>query len=182
MKPHLKAVIEKLDPIARKALDDAISYTVNHQHAEVQSEHLLQALLQQNTQLQVLLEQQCGLAIEKLLSQLAQCLQNSKLSKNPSSAPTFSPLLVDWLIDGWLITSTNWNQTTLSASALMTYLFMNHTALCHPDLHPRLAIDSQQLLAVLTTINDTFSSPLSEVTASTLAKYTRNITQQARQG
>lgn len=182
MKPNLKAVIEKLDLIGRKALDNAISYTVNHHHAEVKSEHLLQALLQQNTQLQQLLQQKCGLAVESLLRHLDQDSESTKFSQNISSAPTFSPLLVSWLMDSWLFASTNWNQRTLSSAALIAYLFVNERSVFPPHIQCFFHADSKHASTILASVDATFSSNSTDVASSALAKYTRNITLQARQG
>lgn len=180
MNSHLKYVIEKLNAEGRTALDAAVSHAATLQHVEVSPEHLLFALVRQENSLLKSLVIKAGLAENDLLNALKDTLDQAGTGKVPT--PVFSTELVDWLINGWLLASTRWNQQDLSPAALMTYILDDHD-ISIVSARVRLALSCDQSLAqqLLQLSVRNYNSAIPAI-GTTLTKYTRNLSEQARQG
>lgn len=87
MSHHLKPIINKLSAEGRAVLDAAVSHAVSLQHTEVTPEHLLMAILRQQSPLIEQLGLQSGLPVSRLFDALQQELQRSGRNKTPR--PTF---------------------------------------------------------------------------------------------
>ncbi|WP_237932248.1 type VI secretion system ATPase TssH [Buttiauxella sp. S19-1] len=185
MNSHLKSVIGKLNSDSRTALDAAISHAAAHRHVDVSPEHLLLSIIQQAPILMESLGLQTGLPVNELLEELDKTLKQVNISNAPT--PVFAPELVTWLVNSWLLASARWGQQLLSPAALMaclldskddSYVALNVQQTLRCD-----RLQAQQLLQTLegksTTLDNINSHP---VAGSALKKYTRNLSELARQG
>lgn len=183
MNPHLKSVISKLNSESRSALDAAISHAASRHHQDVSPEHLLLAIILQETTLIESLGLQSGLPTSRLLSAVKKTLDYAETGTAPT--PVFSSELVEWLMSSWLLASARWGQQQLSPSALMACLLDETT---EPRVAPRvqqtLNCDRAQAYQVLHASEAVPHQQAAPTPAggTTLTKYTRNLSELARQG
>lgn len=182
MNHHLKSVINKLNPECRSALDFALSHAAAQRHAEVTPEHLLMALFRQEGTLLESLGSKAGLPIGQLFNTLEKTLENMD-SINNILAPVFSRKLVKWLVNGWLLTSAKWGQSMCTPRALLTSLFdEGREVIFLPVVQEAIHCDATKarLLLQESVIN---SDKIEGIfSGTTLAKYTRNLSELARRG
>lgn len=183
MNHHLKAVICKLDPQSRAALDTALSHAAAQQHADVTPEHLLMALLCQESTLMESLSLQAGLPVSQLFSALQTTLEQMDASSH-TSTPVFTRNMVEWLINAWLLASTQWDLDRLSPAAMMAGLFDEQTLhSLSAGVQEALRCDAHKAHQLLQAVGARTGQPQQmSVSGSALAKYTRNLTEMARQG
>lgn len=183
MNHHLKSVIGKLTPESRAALESAISHAASQQHIDVMPEHLLFAIVHQESTLLESLELQAGLHVSQLFDVLRITLEQQETG-NIASTPIFASELVHWLVNSWLLASAQWGLGQLSPNALMAGLLDEQNAdLVSPRVGQALRCDSLkalQLLRVATVTEDLRQE--FPIYGATLAKYTRNLSEQARSG
>ncbi|WP_409335221.1 type VI secretion system ATPase TssH [Cedecea neteri] len=117
MNHYLKSVISKLNTDSRSALDAAVSHAASQQHTDVMPEHLLLAIIQQQSTLFEMLGLQTGLPVSQLFSALQHSL--SQANKAPVPTPVFSTELVEWLMNGWMQASAQWGNDSLTPEALI---------------------------------------------------------------
>lgn len=183
MNHHLKAVISKLDPQSRAALDTALSHAAAQQHADVTPEHLLMALLRQESTLMESLSLQAGLPVSQLFSALQTTLEQMDASSH-TSTPVFTRNMVEWLINAWLLASTQWDLDRLTPAAIIAGLFDEQTLhSLSPGVQEALRCDKQKARQLLQAGGARTGQPQEmSVSGSELAKYTRNLSEMARQG
>ncbi|SKC21502.1 type VI secretion system protein VasG [Kosakonia radicincitans] len=183
MSHHLKPIINKLSAEGRAVLDAAVSHAVSLQHTEVTPEHLLMAILRQQSPLIEQLGLQSGLPVSRLFEVLQQELQHQRPQQN--SAPHFSVVLTEWFIAGWLLASSHWGQSQLTPAALLAALFDDGNALRFATpVEKALQCDRPKALALLQSIYAPAPARDEQPAASTsaLQKYTRNLSELARKG
>jgi len=183
MNQHLKSVIGKLNARSREALDSSIKHAVSQHHMEITPEHLLFAILRQESPLAESLALQAGLPVSDLIEVLEKTLGHSRSGKAP--APVFSPELVQWLVNSWLLASACWEQQQLSPAALIACLFDDHDEpFFSPRVQQTLRCDRQQAQLLLRAGESVAPHKDSNapVTGTMLAKYTHNLSEMARQG
>lgn len=186
MGSYLKEIVANLDDEARKCLDAAISLAVSRTHHEVEIEHLLLALMIAHTGLIEKLGLNAGLRGDDLFDALTVSLNS--LRSGISRPPVLSESLVEHLERAWLHASVNWQQKQLPVQAYLGCLlndsFGNQTRFssglsqalsCDGELADKLLL--QECAAKVT--RQPMKTGNSEDAA--LAKYTRNLTEQARQ-
>ncbi|PIJ48253.1 ClpV1 family T6SS ATPase [Erwinia sp. OLTSP20] len=181
MNPHLKSVISKLNPLSRTALDCAINHAAARQHSEVGPQHLLLALLAQEKPLFDSLGLQAGLGLAGLFEVLN--MQLEQIHTSSATMPVLSAELVDWIVDSWLLASAGWGQQQLCPAALIsTLLDEDNHAYLSPQLRQALQCDRTQAKQQLQSHNTATPPYQRDESTSALAKYTRNLTEQARNG
>lgn len=117
---ELPSLIGRLNTIARQSLEQAASYCVERQAAEITVGHLLLAWLDQPLcDVRVLLDRQ---QIEANSLRLALAEDASPSREQHDVTPSFSPLLVELLQDAWLLSSTEFEQSQLRSGAIFVTL------------------------------------------------------------
>ncbi|MCX9039111.1 type VI secretion system ATPase TssH [Citrobacter portucalensis] len=183
MNHHLKSVIDKLSSEGRTALNSAVSYAATQHHIEVTAEHLLLAIIHQESTLLESLGKQTGLQVSQLFIALQKTVgQVETCSKVPT--PVFSHDLVQWLMNAWMLVSTRWGDDTLSPIALVASLFDEPVGFnFSPCVQQTLHCDQLKARQLLQT---SFKAPglfrATTITGTALAKYTRNLSELARRG
>ncbi|CAJ1780012.1 Protein ClpV1 [Aeromonas salmonicida] len=190
---ELPVVVERLNPICRHMLEEAAALCVNHQGAEIRIEHLLLKML--DTPLsdvrQILKRADVGVDELKTLLQPA-----GADSGYAQGYPSFSPLLVEWLQDSWLLASAELQHAQLRSGVMQLVLLMTPQRYLPGSVTRLLANVNRELLRqqfdewvkesaetqVTVSTNGTSTQAALPADASLLARFTINVTEQARQG
>jgi type VI secretion system protein VasG len=184
---YLKKIVARLDVDARQCLDAAISLAVSRTHHEVETEHLLLALMISHTGL----AERHGLNAVLRGDALHDALKVSlnALRSGNTRAPVLSESLVEHLERSWLHASVNWQLSHLPVQAFLGCLLNDPSGNqmgCSSMLNQALNCDGefadtllqQQCLAVAARQPTNTEDHSND---SALEKYTRNLTEQARQ-
>ncbi len=116
----LTALVERLEPTCRDALVGATGECVTRGHYEVAIEHVSLAMLERpDEELQAVLD-----AFEIDWTRLQRCLRRSldARARGNTGRPVFSPFLIEWLMDAWLIGSIEHGREAIGAAALWAAL------------------------------------------------------------
>jgi type VI secretion system protein VasG len=183
MNHHLKSVISKLNPESRAALDSALSHAAAQQHVEVTPEHLLMAFVRQERTLLESLGLQAGLPVSQLFTALQKTLEQTDTSSK-ALTPVFTRELVQWMVNGWLLASAQWGQSVLSPVALVASLFEDdNETIFTSRVQQALRCDTQKARQLLQAgVAKQNHSQETAISGTTLAKYTRNLSELARRG
>ncbi|WP_421221309.1 type VI secretion system ATPase TssH [Aeromonas enteropelogenes] len=193
---ELPVLVERLNPICRHMLEEAAALCVNHQGAEIRIEHLLLKMLE--TPL-------CD--VRQILKMAEVEVEELKILLQPSAAdngygqgyPSFSPLLVEWLQDSWLLASAELQHGQLRSGVMLLVLLMTPQRYLPGSVTRLLANVNRELLrqqfdewvkeSAETQVAAASGSAAKSGTgaalpadASLLARFTVNVTEQARQG
>lgn len=190
---ELPVLVERLNPICRHMLEEAAALCVNHQGAEIRIEHLLLKMLE--TPL-------CD--VRQILKRAEVEVEELKSLLQPSAAdngygqgyPSFSPLLVEWLQDSWLLASAELQHGQLRSGVMLLVLLMTPHRYLPVSVTRLLANVNRELLRqqfddwvkdsaetqVTVAVNGTATQAALPADASLLARFTVNVTEQARQG
>ncbi|WP_439834936.1 type VI secretion system ATPase TssH [Aeromonas enteropelogenes] len=193
---ELPVLVERLNPICRHMLEEAAALCVNHQGAEIRIEHLLLKMLE--TPL-------CD--VRQILKMAEVEVEELKTLLQPSAAdngygqgyPSFSPLLVEWLQDSWLLASAELQHGQLRSGVMLLVLLMTPQRYLPGSVTRLLANVNRELLrqqfdewvkeSAETQVAAASGSAAKSGTgaalpadASLLARFTVNVTEQARQG
>ncbi|WP_413165928.1 type VI secretion system ATPase TssH [Aeromonas salmonicida] len=190
---ELPVLVERLNPICRHMLEEAAALCVNYQGAEIRIEHLLLKML--DTPLsdvrQILKRADVGVDELKTLLQPA-----GADSGYTQGYPSFSPLLVEWLQDSWLLASAELQHAQLRSGVMLLVLLMTPQRYLPGSVTRLLANVNRELLRqqfdewvkesaetqVTVSTNGTSTQAALPADASLLARFTINVTEQARQG
>ena len=116
----LTALVERLEPTCRGALVGATGECVTRTHYEVAVEHALLAMLESpDDELRVIVD-----AFETDWARLRLCLRRNLegRARGNTGRPVFSPFLVEWLMDAWLIGSIEHGRESIGAGPLWAAL------------------------------------------------------------
>ncbi|MFX2610788.1 type VI secretion system ATPase TssH [Enterobacter mori] len=183
MNHHLKSVISKLNPEGRSALDAAVNHAVSSGHSDVLPEHLLLALIRQESPLLESLGLQAGLSVSQLFETVQRVLEQTATSQ--VSSPVFASELVQWLMDGWLLASARWEQHQFGPLSLMACLFDcgGHITVFAPDVARALSCDYGTAMRLLQPAQpEGLQVKEKQMATPALDKYTRNLSVLARRG
>ncbi|HEH9406567.1 TPA: type VI secretion system ATPase TssH [Aeromonas bestiarum] len=190
---ELPVLVERLNPICRHMLEEAAALCVNHQGAEIRIEHLLLKMLE--TPLSDV--RQILKMAEVEVDALRTLLQPSAADTGYGQAyPSFSPLLVEWLQDSWLLASAELQHAQLRSGVMLLVLLMTPQRYLPGSVTRLLANVNRELLRqqfdewvkesaetqVTVSANGTSTQAALPADASLLARFTVNVTEQARQG
>ncbi|WP_240091691.1 type VI secretion system ATPase TssH [Proteus mirabilis] len=187
----LSTLVNRLHPIAKHALESAAAYCVSHQQPEITIAQFLQKLIETPLTDIRMISQKSALDINALSELLDIDIPPHQVITQ--SYPSFSPLLVEWMKDSWLLASTELNHSELRSGALfLTLLQMPLRYLAKPvaDMLAQINRDKLKLNFDQWT-EGSAESPFDEKTVSEkgnlaadslLAKFTHNMTEQARKG
>lgn len=185
----LSTLVNRLHPIAKHALESAAAYCVSHQQPEITIAQFLQKLIETPLTDIRMISQKSALDINALSELLDIDIPPHQVITQ--SYPSFSPLLVEWMKDSWLLASTELNHSELRSGALfLTLLQMPLRYLAKPVADMLAQINRDQLkLNFDQWTEGSAESPFDEKTVSEkghvaadslLAKFTHNMTEQAR--
>ncbi|MBA0198492.1 type VI secretion system ATPase TssH [Pectobacterium brasiliense] len=187
---ELPTLVERLNPVCRHMLEEAAALCIQHQGAEIRIEHLLLKMLE--TPLcdvrQIL--KRAGVDADELSSLL---LPSSMDKEFDASYPSFSPLLVEWLQDSWLLASAEFQHSRLRSGILLLVLLLTPNRYVAGAVSRPLAQINRELLrqqfdewvkdSVETEVAVQSATAEQVAAANTqLSRYTQNVTESARQG
>ncbi|HCL5273771.1 TPA: type VI secretion system ATPase TssH [Salmonella enterica] len=189
----LATLVKRLNPFAKQALEAAASECMSQQAAEITVSHvLIQMLAIPRSDLRVITER-AGIGTDDLRQALT--VENYATSRVADSYPSFSPMLVEWLKEAWLLASAEMQQTELRGGILLLALL--HTPLRYvlPAAARLLtAINRDQLQqdfagwtresaeSVVLNADGHVASATADTGDSLLGRYAKNMTDDARQG
>ncbi|MBA0185232.1 type VI secretion system ATPase TssH [Pectobacterium versatile] len=187
---ELPTLVERLNPVCRHMLEEAAALCIQHQGAEIRIEHLLMKMLE--TPLcdvrQIL--KRAGVDADELSSLL---LPSSMDKEFDAGYPSFSPLLVEWLQDSWLLASAEFQHSRLRSGILLLVLLLTPNRYVAGAVSRPLAQINRELLrqqfdewvkdSVETEVAVQSATAEQAAAANTqLSRYTQNVTESARQG
>lgn len=190
---ELPVLVERLNPICRHMLEEAAALCVNHQGAEIRIEHLLLKMLE--TPLSDV--RQILKVAEVEVEELKTLLQPSAADCSYGQGyPSFSPMLVEWLQDSWLLASAELQHAQLRSGVMLLVLLMTPQRYLPGSVTRLLAKVNRELLRqqfdewvkesaetqVITASGGKTAQAALPADASLLARFTVNVTEQARQG
>ncbi|QPR86774.1 type VI secretion system ATPase TssH [Aeromonas hydrophila] len=190
---ELPVLVERLNPICRHMLEEAAALCVNHQGAEIRIEHLLLKMLE--TPLSDV--RQILKVAEVEVEELKTLLQPSAADSSYGQGyPSFSPMLVEWLQDSWLLASAELQHAQLRSGVMLLVLLMTPQRYLPGSVTRLLAKVNRELLRqqfdewvkesaetqVTTVSGGKTAQAALPADASLLARFTVNVTEQARQG
>lgn len=186
----LPVLVERLNPVCRHMLEEAAALCVNHQGAEIRIEHLLLKAIDTPLSDVRLILNRAGVDLDEART-LLQPNEHDK-TLNPGY-PSFSPLLVEWLQDSWLLASAQMRHAQLRSGVMLLVLLMTpHRYLATPVTRLLAKVNrdllTQQFDEWVKTSAETEvvkgdsgeSAPVA-TDSSLLGRFTQNITEQARQ-
>ncbi|ECC1662387.1 type VI secretion system ATPase TssH [Salmonella enterica subsp. salamae] len=189
----LATLVKRLNPFSKQALEMAASECMSQQASEITVSHvLIQMLAIPRSDLRVISER-ADIGADELRQALT--VENYATSRAADSYPSFSPMLVEWLKEAWLLASAEMQQAELRGGILLLALL--HTPLRYvPPVAARLltAINRDQLQqdfagwtresaeSVVLNTDRQLASATADTGDSLLGRYAKNMTDDARQG
>ncbi|MNK14695.1 Chaperone protein ClpB [compost metagenome] len=119
----LPAVIQRLNPICRQALEEAASLCISQRGSEVTVALVIFKLLDQPLSDARLLIKQAGLDVDAVRQALSS--EAPFQEENPGQYPTFSPLLIELLQEAWLLGSLEMGFQNLRGGCLLLAALLN---------------------------------------------------------
>jgi type VI secretion system protein VasG len=174
-------------------LEEAAALCVNHQGAEIRIEHLLLKMLETPLSDVRQILKVAGVEVEELKTLLQPSNADSGYGQG---YPSFSPLLVEWLQDSWLLASAELQHAQLRSGVMLLVLLMTPQRYLPGSVTRLLANVNRELLrqqfdewvkeSAETQVTVSASGAATQAAlpadASLLARFTVNVTEQARQG
>lgn len=189
----LATLVKRLNPFSKQALEMAASECMSQQAAEITVSHvLIQMLAIPRSDLRVITDR-ADIGADELRQALT--VENYATARSADSYPAFSPMLVEWLKEAWLLASAEMQQTELRGGVLLLALL--HSPLRYvPPAAARLltAINRDQLQqdfagwtkesaeSVVLNAGGQVASATADTGDSLLARYAKNMTDDARKG
>ncbi|WP_332608760.1 type VI secretion system ATPase TssH [Achromobacter sp. ESBL13] len=119
----LSSLIDRLNPVCRQAVEEAASLCISQHCAEITVAHVLTKLVDQPLSDMRVLIQHAGLDADSVRQALANGTPYHEAT--PGQYPTFSPLLIEWLQEAWLLASLELAQTKLRGGSLALAALLN---------------------------------------------------------
>ncbi|CZZ41626.1 type VI secretion system ATPase TssH [Enterobacter hormaechei] len=189
----LATLVKRLNPFSKQALEMAASECMSQQAAEITVSHvLIQMLAIPRSDLRVITDR-ANIGADELRQALT--VENYATARSADSYPAFSPMLVEWLKEAWLLASAEMQQTELRGGVLLLTLL--HSPLRYvPSAAGRLltAINRDQLQqdfagwtkesaeSVVLNADGQVASATADTGDSLLCRYAKNMTEDARKG
>lgn len=122
---NLKALLSRLNPTCATALSTAAGLCISRGHYEITPEHHLDALIDEpGTDIPVLCDH-FGVDLRQLRRALREHIETLRVG-NPGK-PVFSPLLVEWFGDAWLLGSVEHGLNEVRSGLLLLMLLLRST-------------------------------------------------------
>ncbi|MFL6658717.1 MAG: type VI secretion system ATPase TssH [Massilia sp.] len=173
----VRALIGKLDPACRDALQSAADLCKLRRQAAVDPEHVIERLLTAGEPSLLAVLTHAGVAHDQLANEVRRCLTSGQLA--PDGTPALSPRIVAAIEQGWLIASVERNDTQVGAAVLLQAMLRDHAqrTMLVASLPALGVIDGERL-------RDEFDSIVSpgagQHGGGALARYTQDLTALAR--
>ncbi|AUO64881.1 ClpV1 family T6SS ATPase [Citrobacter freundii complex sp. CFNIH2] len=189
----LATLVKRLNPFAKQALEAAASECMSQQAAEITVSHvLIQMLAIPRSDLRVITER-AGISSDDLRQSLT--VENYATTRSVDSYPSFSPMLVEWLKEGWLLASAEMQHSELRGGTLLLALLHSPLRYVLPAAARLLTgINRDQLQqdfagwtkesaeSVMLNADGQIISAAADTGDSLLARYAKNMTDDARTG
>ncbi|MDK9587292.1 type VI secretion system ATPase TssH [Lelliottia wanjuensis] len=189
----LPVLVKRLNLFSRQALEAAAAECMAQQAAEITVAHvLLHMLASVRSDLRVIADQ-ADLDMGKLRQALT--VENYATSRSADSYPAFSPMLAEWLKEAWLLASTEMQMTELRGGVMLLALLHSPLRYLPPAAarlltginRDRLQQDFAQWTreSAETVMHDAEGKSVpaaADYGDSLLARYAKNMTEDARQG
>ncbi|ECI6684329.1 type VI secretion system ATPase TssH [Salmonella enterica subsp. enterica] len=189
----LATLVKRLAPFAKQALEAAASECMSQQAAEITVAHvLLQMLATPRSDFRVIAER-AEIGADDLRQALT--VENYATARSSDSYPSFSPMLVEWLKEAWLLASAEMQQTELRGGVLLLALLHSPLRYLPPAAARLLAAINRDLLrqdfagwtkesaeSVILNADGQAASAIADTGDTLLARYAKNMTDDARQG
>ena len=187
----LATLVKRLNPFAKQALEMAASECMSQQASEITVAHvLLQMLAIPRNDVRVITER-TGISAEELRQALT--VESYPSGRSAEGYPSFSPMLVEWLKESWLLASAQMQHSELRGGVLLLALL--HSPLRYiPPAAARLltAINRDQLQQDFAAWTKESAESVdlaggqtpraTETSDTLLARYAKNMTEDARNG
>ncbi|WP_044694668.1 type VI secretion system ATPase TssH [Escherichia coli] len=187
----LATLVKRLNPFAKQALEMAASECMSQQASEITVAHvLLQMLAIPRNDVRVIAER-TGISAEDLRQALT--VESYPGGRSAEGYPSFSPMLIEWLKESWLLASAQMQHRELRSGVLLLTLL--HSPLRYiPPAAARLltAINRDQLQQDFAAWTKESAESVNQVGGqapgtpetgdSGLARYAKNMTEDARNG
>jgi type VI secretion system protein VasG len=131
----LKPLFGHLDKLSTRALEGAIGLATSRGHHEVTVEHVLMKLLELTTGDVAFIASRFDVEPERLRRSLAAALDEQRSGN--AGKPYFSPLLIEWIQDAWMIGSIDLGLAAIRSGVLLLTLAARparYLAGEHPEL------------------------------------------------
>ncbi|ENG8653361.1 type VI secretion system ATPase TssH [Salmonella enterica subsp. enterica] len=189
----LATLVKRLAPFAKQALEAAASECMSQQAAEITVAHvLLQMLAIPRSDFRVIAER-AEIGADDLRQALT--VENYAATRSSDSYPSFSPMLVEWLKEAWLLASAEMQQTELRGGVLLLALLHSPLRYLPPAAARLLTAINRDLLrqdfagwtkesaeSVILNADGQAASAIADTGDTLLARYAKNMTDDARQG
>ncbi|HAT7591751.1 type VI secretion system ATPase TssH [Citrobacter sp. TBCS-15] len=188
----ISTLVKRLNPFSRQALEMAATACMSQQATEITVSHVLtQMLAIPRCDLRVIMER-AEISVDELGQALT--VEHYATMRHTDSYPVFSPLLVEWLRDGWLLASAEMQSSELRGGILLLALLHSASRYVPPAAARLLTGINRDRLrqdfadwtresAESVMLNADKSAPTAvRSEESLLARYAKNMTEDARQG
>ncbi|AOM41980.1 ClpV1 family T6SS ATPase [Xenorhabdus hominickii] len=190
----LPTLVNRLNPMTRHALEAAAASCVSQQQPEITVAQLLLQMIDTPLSDVRLILNKVDIDKDLLKEQLDQVMTHHQ--SIVQSYPNFSPMLVEWLQDSWLLASTEMQHSELRSGVLLIALLFSPLRYLAPQTARLLAGINRELLRQNFSewTNGSAEQPFSVSDKeghegvhpanndSLLARFAQNMTEQARQG
>ncbi|OWO81926.1 ClpV1 family T6SS ATPase [Photorhabdus luminescens] len=189
----LPTLVNRLNPMTRHALEAAAAQCVSQQQPEITVSQLLLQMI--NTPLSDVraIFNQAEVDSDLLKEQLDQMIPHHQAMVQ--AYPNFSPMLVEWLQDSWLLASTEMQHQELRSGVMLMTLLFSPLRYLTPQSARLLSGINRELLrqnfaqwtagSAEQPVVESDKNGQGKATTSSdslLARFTQNMTEQARQG
>ncbi|MDX7986218.1 ATP-dependent Clp protease ATP-binding subunit [Xenorhabdus sp. 12] len=189
----LPTLVNRLNPMTRHALEAAAASCVSQQQPEITVAQLLLQMIDTPLSDVRLILNKVDIDKDLLKEQLDQVMVHHQ--SIVQSYPNFSPMLVEWLQDSWLLASTEMQHSELRSGVLLIALLFSPLRYLAPQTARLLAGINRELLRqnFAEWTNGSAEQPIDTSgkegqsvhpanSDSLLARFAQNMTEQARQG
>ena len=113
----IKTLLTRLNQYCTRSLEGAAGFCVSRTHYEVTVEHLLAKLLEESQSDLPLIFRQFDLDTGRVKKALDQTIEEFRTGN--AAKPVFSPLLLEWFQEAWLISSVDLEENRIRSGALL---------------------------------------------------------------
>ena len=127
----IKALVGRLNQTCTRALEGAAGSCVSRTNYEVSVEHVLNQLLQDSNADVIWIFKQFGVDPAKFQKGLLAAIEECRTGN--SGRPVFSPIMMEWLQQGWLQASLGFDLTEIRSGVLLYTVLTNPARYCAGD-------------------------------------------------
>lgn len=189
----LATLVKRLNPFAKQALEMAASECMSQQASEITVAHvLIQMLAIPRSDFRVIADR-AEIGVDDLRQALT--VENYATTRSVESYPSFSPMLVEWLKESWLLASAQMQQTELRGGVLLLAILHSPLRYVSPAAARLLTnINRDQLQqgfagwtkesaeSVRLDADEQTVNSVADTGGSLLGRYAKNMTEDARKG